>query len=64
MYKFQNKALAKLFTKMNPKQQEQNNTKNDVYMVLEETDPSHQQNLQLPVLAELATTNNSSNKQI
>ncbi|CAG8599824.1 17022_t:CDS:2, partial [Cetraspora pellucida] len=33
-------------------------------MGLEETDPSYQQNLQLPVSAELATTNNSSDEHI
>ncbi|CAG8525793.1 19222_t:CDS:1, partial [Cetraspora pellucida] len=33
-------------------------------MALKETDPSYQQNLQLPVSAELATTNNSLDEQM
>ncbi|CAG8729268.1 10163_t:CDS:1, partial [Cetraspora pellucida] len=42
----------------------QNDTKDDAHIALEETDPSYKQNLQLPVSAELAITNNSSDKQI
>ncbi|CAG8741987.1 2403_t:CDS:1, partial [Cetraspora pellucida] len=48
----------------NSKQQEQNDTKDNMHMTLEETDPNYQQNLQLPVSAELATTNNSSDEQM
>ncbi|CAG8748166.1 990_t:CDS:1, partial [Cetraspora pellucida] len=48
----------------NPKQQEQNITKDDMHMALEETDLSYPQNLQLPVSAKLATTNNSSDEQM
>ncbi|CAG8811593.1 14406_t:CDS:1, partial [Cetraspora pellucida] len=48
----------------NLKQQEQNVTKDDTHMALEETNSSYQQNLQFPVSAELATTNNSSDEQM
>ncbi|CAG8756542.1 905_t:CDS:2, partial [Cetraspora pellucida] len=48
----------------NPNQQEQNNTKDDTYMALKETNSNHQQNLQLPILAKLATTNDSSDEQM